>query len=256
MRQYSSILSSILILILCNVSLASIKEYPEWFLHPSKYPNIIVGYSYRGMPAKEVAENMYCAYNRCFAVGTLEIFDADNTKDLLKNSNYYYEFSQDSVEAVRGRMVELDRFTVSVFSRDYISAFSLDDTLDLPDTKIPVEEIKRPEWVDKEYIDNPDYYYGIGMYTSIGLENDAWQTAEEQAIFSILNQVSIKFNRINLLYRDSWSEKGYSEEISVLELKFSLEQIQIVDRYPDNDHKLFYILARIHKSNVTPLYGY
>jgi len=245
-----------LIIILVSYTFSAVKQYPEWFLYPNRFEDVIVGYSYRGMPAVRVAENMYCAYGKCYAVGTLEIFDMDGTTDLLKNSNYYYEFSKDSVKSIEGRLVELNRFNVSVFSRDYIAAYSLDDTLDLTNSIIEVENIPHPKWIDKEFINDPEYHYGIGMYTSIGLENDAWQTAEEQAIFDILNRVSINFNKINLLYKDSWSERGHSEEISVIELRFALRNITIIERYPDRENKLFYVLARIHKSDVIPLYGY
>lgn len=239
-----------------GISNASIKQYPEWFLYPNKYPDIIVGYSYRGMPSLEVAENMYCAYKRCFAVGTLEIFDLDGNRDLLKNSNYYYEFSKDSVKAVEGRFVEIDRFNVNIFSGDYISAFSLDDTLEIERNIIPIEQIARPEWVDKTFINDKSFYYGIGMYTAIGLENDAWQTAEEQAIFNILNQVAVNYSKINLLYSDSWESQDFSEEISVLEIRYALQNISIVERFPDRENKLFYVLARIHKNDVIPLFGY
>lgn len=239
-----------------GITNASIKQYPEWFLYPNKYPDIIVGYSYRGMPSVEVAENMYCAYKKCFAVGTLEIFDLDGNRDLLKNSNYYYEFSKDSVKAVEGRFVEIDRFNVNVFSGDYISAFSLDDTLEIERNIIPIEQIARPEWVDKAFIHDKSFFYGIGMYTAIGLENDAWQTAEEQAIFNILNQVAVNYSKINLLYSDSWESQDFSEEISVLEIRYALQNISIVERFPDRQNKLFYVLARIHKNDVIPLFGY
>ncbi|MBN1407916.1 MAG: hypothetical protein JW956_09010 [Calditrichaceae bacterium] len=244
------------ILIFISISNAAIKQYPEWFLYPQKYPDIIVGYSYRGMSSEEVAQNMYCAYKRCYAVGTLEIFDLDGNRDLLKNSNYYYEFSKDSIAAIKGRLVEIDRFNVNVFSGDYISAFSLDDTLEVERNIIPVEEIPLPDWVNKTYLADSDYYYGIGMYTAIGLENDAWQTAEEQAIFNILNQVAVNYSKINLLYSDGWTNEDYSEEISVLEIRYGLRDISIVARFPDRDNKLFYVLARIHKNDVIPLFGY
>ncbi|MEJ2052633.1 MAG: hypothetical protein P8X42_01820 [Calditrichaceae bacterium] len=244
------------ILILTNFSHASLKQYPEWFLYPQKYSDIIVGYSYRGLPSVEVAENVFCAYKKCYAVGTLEIFDLDGNRDLLKNSNYYYEYSKDSVKALEGRLVEIDRFNVNVFSGDYISAFSLDDTIEVEKNIIQVEDMSRPDWVDKSHIEDPSYYYGIGMYTAIGLENDAWQTAEEQAIFNILNQVAVRYSEINLLYSDSHEDKDYSEEISVLEIRYALQNISIVERFPDRKNKLFYVLARIQKDDIVPLFGY
>lgn len=244
------------ILIYLNHANAAIKQYPEWFLYPQKYSDIIVGYSYRGMPSEKVAENMYCAYKKCYAVGTLEIFDLDGNHDLLKNSNYYYEFSKDSVKKIEGRLIEIDRFSVNVFSGDYISAFSLDDTIEIEENIIPVDEIERPDWVDKSFIEDESSYYGIGMYTAIGLENDAWQTAEEQAIFNILNQVAVNFSQINVLYSDSWSDADYTEEISVLEIRYALQDIKIVERFPDRKNKLFYVLAKINKNDIIPLFGY
>ena len=256
MKSHERSLIFFTILISISFSYASLKQYPEWFLYPHKYSDVVVGYSYRGMPSEQVAENMYCAYKKCFAVGTLEIFDLDGNSDLLKNSNYYYEFSKDSVKAVEGRFVEIDRFNVNIFSGDYISAFSIDDTLEIEKNVIPIDDIARPAWVDQTFIQDHSYYYGIGMYTAIGLENDAWQTAEEQAIFEILNQVAINFGKINTLYSDAWEDEDYSEEISVLEIRYALKDITIFERFPDRQNKLFYVLARIHKNDVIPLFGY
>ncbi len=226
--------------------------YPEWFLYPTNYDNIYVGYSYSGLSALEDAESMYAAYNECVVSGTLEIFEDGKTADLLKNSNYFYYFSPDSVNKIRGRLHPVDYFSVNVITNDYITAFALDSTRELKAPRIDSDEVKQPDWINTPFREDNNYYYGVGMYTSLGNENDAWKTAEEQAIFSILNSLAVEYHKINITrkeYQDD-VETVNIEEISFLKIKYLLRNIKILERYPDKKDKLFYVLVSIPKNNV------
>ncbi len=232
----------------------AIDRYPEWFLYPGRYQGLITGYSYRGIPAESVAENLYCAYQRCFAVGTLEIFDQEKNSRILKNSNYFYEYSPDSVEAIRGKLVEVDHFAVNMFTQDYISAFRCDSVQSDSWPILERKDLNTPTWVELSVFEDEIYYYGVGMYTSRGLENDAWQTAEEQSIFSILNYRLMKINQISM-YQDGSQPVGDDyQKITIYEIRFLLENIQIMERYPDAPNQMFYVLSRIPKANLIPLY--
>jgi len=232
----------------------AIDRYPEWFLYPGRYQGLITGYSYRGIPAESVAENLYCAYHRCFAVGTLEIFDQEKNSRILKNSNYFYEYSPDSVSAIRGKLIEVDHFAVNMMTQDYIAAYSLDSVRSDGWSLLETKTLDTPNWIELSVFEDGAYFYGIGMYTSKGLENDAWQTAEEQSIFSILNYRMMKINQISS-YRDgSQPVRDDYQKITIYEIRFLLENIQIMERYPDAQNQMFYVLSRIPKKNLTPLY--
>lgn len=234
------------------ISAQATNIYPEWFLFPQKYKNIIVGYSYNGMPAVVDAESMFCAFKECIVLGTLEVYENSSVDDLLKNSNYFYYFSPDEVEKVHNCLFPVDRFDISVMTRDYIMAFSFDSTLNLQAPRYRIEDLKRPDWTEKNFADDGRYYYGVGMYTAIGNENDAWKTAEEQAIFTILTALAIQVHKVNFLARDSGQSEGEVaiEQISFVKVKYLLRNIEVVERYPDRENKLYYVQVRVPKGDV------
>jgi len=221
--------------------------YPRWFLFPKDYPDLITGYTYNSMPAIEDAANMYYAFKECIVVGTLEIYEQDISTELLKNSNYFYYFSPDSVGQLLSRLQPVDRFDISTFTGDQIFAYTIDEAIDPETERIDGTTLPRPEWLNSNFFQDSGYYYGVGMYTAIGNENDAWKTAEEQAIFSILTTLAVEVFKIRIVSKDSdlLSSTATMDEISFLKIKYLLRNIQILERFPDRKNKLFYTLVRI-----------
>ncbi|NOX88954.1 MAG: hypothetical protein GXO77_08005 [Calditrichaeota bacterium] len=236
--------------LLIPFELFAIERYPEWFLFPAKYPQVITGYSYGGNSAVYDAENMYCALKSCVVYGTLEIFDASDQSQWLKNSNYYYYFSPDSVEKIHGRLVSIDSFQTNILTGDYISAFMLDSAASVNSGWVNVDELTPPSWIDKIFWQDQQYSYGVGMYTSIGNENDAWKTAEEQAIFAILNNLAVGYYKLQFSMNETTYHPSMIEEISFIRLKYLLKNIQILERYPDVKNKLYYVLVRIPNRDI------
>ena len=250
-----NILYFLIVFLLTGVQLASATNiYPDWFIHPVKYPRLFIGYTYNGMDAIDDASSMYCAFKECIVVGTLEVFDEENSDDLLKNSNYFYYFSPDSVEALSGKLSEVAAFDVSTFTHDRIAAFAFDSTKS-PDCQwIKAIDMQRPSWIDQSFFQDKRYYYGVGMYTALGRENDGWKTAEEQAIFSILTALAVEVHHLKIV-RNSDDQSGDSiEQLSFLKIKYLLRNIRVLERYPDRQNKLYYVLVRIPRSGlVSPL---
>ncbi len=237
------------ILLFFNQGFSSLDRYPEWFLFPLKYPEVVVGYSYGGNPALYDAENMYCAYRSCVVYGTLEIFSSSTDDQWLKNSDYFYYFSPDSVKQIHGKLVQVDSFQTNLITGDYIAAFTFGDTLQ--DRRwIEVQSLTPPEWLQKIFWRDGQYYYGVGFYTSIGNENDAWKTAEEQAVFTILTNLAIGYYKLRLYLKDGSEQPSVIEEISFIRLKYLLRNIEIMERFPDRSNRLFYVLVRIPQKDV------
>ena len=90
------------------------------------------------------------------------------------------------------------------------------------------------------------------MYTAIGLENDAWKTAEEQAIFTILTALAVNVYKIQITEKDTGigGETSSFDQISFIKLKFLLKNITVLERFPDRKNKLFYVLVRIPKNGI------
>lgn len=237
--------------ILLSVPVFGLDRYPEWFLFPQKYPKIITGYSYSGNTAEFDAENMYCAYQSCVVYGTLEIYQDPKNNEWLKNSDYYYYFSPDSVQKIQDHLVKLDSFATEIITGDYIAAFELPPVdSSFASSWIDVAELKKPEWLDKVFWQDQNYYFGVGVYTSTGNENDAWKTAEEQGIFSILTSLAVAVFKLRQLNQEAKEKDTSMMEISFLNLRYLLNNIKILERYPDNKNQIYYALVRISKMDV------
>jgi hypothetical protein len=237
------------IFILYLPQLKSSNLYPEWFLYPGKYPNLHVGYSYNGAPEIIDAERMYCALNECIVLGALEIYQIDYNDDYLKQSNYFYYFSPDSLDSLKNRLKPADRFCINILTDDYVSAFTLDKKVTVKNPRISVDDIPRPEWITQNFWDDEGYYYGVGIYTSLGSEADAWKTSEERAIFSILTNIAVQYHKLKI-FDDTEELQQNMEQISFLKIKYLLRNIEFIERFPHREEKVFYVLVRIPKRDV------
>lgn len=245
-----SFLTVLFFLFLLAGKLLAIDEYPSWFLYSQKFPGIIIGYSYGGFSAKTDAENMYCAFKSCVVNGTLEIFEDADQEQWLKNSDYYYYYSPDSLLKIQGKLVGIDSFMTNVLTGDYIAAYSFNKNDSLPKEWINVKTLQPPSWTTRTFWEEGGYVYGVGMFTSQKNENDAWKTAEEQAIFTILTNMAVGFHRIKILSSDQSGKESAFQEISFLRLKYVLKNIEILERFPDLTNKTFFVLVRIAKKNI------
>ncbi|MBD3383336.1 hypothetical protein GF407_00275 [candidate division KSB1 bacterium] len=226
-------------------------RYPEWFIYPQKYDGIVVGYNYYGLSALEDAAYMYYAYRDCIVKGHLEIFDVPGKHNILKNSNYYYWFSDDAVAGLQQHLIKLDDYTFDIITGDHIAAFATDSSVLVSDSVLHRNDLPRPEWVDRFYFKNGDYHYGVGMYTAAGRENDGWKTAEEQGIFTILNNLAVKVHRLLMVNNDCDVLIQHSvQDILFVELYYHLQNIEIVERYPDAENDLYYALVRIPDNSI------
>lgn len=226
-------------------------RYPEWFIYPQKYDGIIVGYNYYGMSAVEDAAYMHQAFRDCIVKGHLEIFDVPGKHDILKNSNYYYWFSDDPVFGLQQNLIKLDEYIFDIITGDHIAAFTTDTTTQLKSVVLHHSDIPRPDWVDRFYFKDGEYHYGVGMYTAKGRENDGWKTAEEQGIFTILNNLAVKVHRLRVVNRESEASIDHAiQDILFVELYYHLQGISVVERFPDLQNKLFYVLVRIPDSGI------
>ena len=214
-----------------------------------------MGYSYNGAPAETDAERTYCVYHECVVDGQLEVYDleSENNNGILKSTDYYYNFSPDSLKKIKGRLKLVDGKMVTVFPVEYIELFALDSIpKDFKSTSVDVLFMHRPAWIDREFWQDGKYYYGVGEYTSTGNHNDAWKTAEERAIFKILSSLSLEVHKINVATQSETDEN--MEIIRIFKVKYLLKNIEVLERYPDHENKLFFALVRIPvKDVVSPL---
>ena len=220
-------------------------SYPYWFLYQKDYPEITIGYSNKGLSALLDAEQRYVIYSGCIASGELYRFqDWD-----VQHSNYFYEYSSDSLKNISGQLQKLAQFTSTLITKDYISAFSKEVPDELNHQMLNISEIEKPNWVDRYpcYIDS-NFHYGIGTYTFRANENDAWRTAEEKAIFNIMSYNKVEVHSINIVEKNN--EQSYSEKLNMLKINYLIKDIEILERWRDPAGKSVYVLVRIKKSDL------
>lgn len=251
-KMIKKITFTITLIVFLSNQVRATEIYPDWFIFPASYPGLVTGYTYNGMSALTDAANMYCAFRECIVVGTLEVFENESSNDLLKNSNYFYHFSPDSVDSISERLIPVDRFDVSAYSQDQVYLYSLGKVQELSAPRIEAVTLPQPSWIQKSFFEDQYFYYGIGMYTAIGNENDGWKTAEEQAIFSVLTALSVEIHKIQVVskFNEAGEQTELLDQISFIKLKFLLRDIQVMERYPDKKNKLYYVLVRIPKNGI------
>jgi hypothetical protein len=234
-----------------SVSVMAI-DYPAWFIYPGRYDGLVIGFSYKDNPPVSDAEVMYCVYKHCEVEGYMETF-SDKTYNYLRNIRYHYLYPESDLKWIEDKLIRQDRFVLSVASQDYADAFSLSGNITIDKTKTADENIPPPAWLNKTTWADEEYYYGVGVVTSIGNPSECWKNSEEQAIYSILTSICIKFYALRLVVQDSRAQTSELTEYSRTELKFHLSNIQTMERYPDLKEQVYYTVVRIPKNSVIPL---
>ncbi|HDR05427.1 MAG TPA: hypothetical protein ENN84_09340 [Candidatus Marinimicrobia bacterium] len=220
-------------------------SFPEWFLYQGRFPDITVGFSYGSSSEETDAERLYCAYQECYAYGTLYRYqDFDQ-----KHSDYFYIFSPDSLAAIKGKLNQHGRFASNLILRQYIGAFSKKKTLELQKDLISIASLPKPDWISgRPFFQDDTYYYGVGSYPLGGNQNDAWKTAEERAVFTIMTGLAVQFHSV--IISGKAEEDDDFEKVMAERLKYRLRNIQVMERYLDRSKSQVLVMVRILKGDV------
>jgi len=249
-------LFSTFLAVFLHLSVSAINEYPAWFLYPENFPGVYTGFSYNGYPALADAEMMYCVYQEVTVDGYLETIEIENNK-YYKNSNYYYIYPKELIDSIKGKLQYLDGFCNDVLTESYVSAFCLDTSnTRISKKRINISNHSAPFWIKSDSWKDDSYYYGVGMFTSRGNDNDAWKTSEEKAIFSILTSLSIKIFSVNRSEVLNLNNNTYEKHINYIRvnLEYKIHGIEVLERWPDLKNDYFYTLVRIKKNNIDALF--
>ena len=164
-----------------------------------------------------------------------------------RDSEYFYDFSSKCLGEMDGRFVLTDDFVTNLILQEFIAIYSIDSLIQLASINIAVDTLKTPKWTEKTTWEDTQYYYGVGMYSSKMNENDAWKTAEERAIFEILNSISVEILNVKIFEK---SESQSMEEVNALSVYYYIKSIEVRERWPDYTNKVFYTLVRIPKDKI------
>lgn len=238
----------IMVLPACTGAQVTVREWPEWFLYPAKFPGVITGYGVDDSTAREDAANNYSLFRGCRVTGELNIYETSDEDDPGRKSDYFYDFYRDSSKDFAEKFIPVDRYVINVLSNSRIAAFVL-DTGGLVRNFRKISEPPEPAWLNKPMQSDEIYYYGTGIFSSSGNDVDAWKSAEEKGIFEILRGLSITISNVTI-NTDSKKEGENLERLSVYRLNFLLRNIEIAERYPDKANSVYHVLVRIKKKDV------
>jgi hypothetical protein len=229
----------------CQVS------YPDWFIYPRKYPDVVTGFARRGGATQSDAEITWCAYQSCVAYGTLYRYqDLDQV-----DSDYYYNFSPDALKQIQGKLfpVKGTHSAINLITQDFIEAFSNKKNVNVNTQRRDFSSLPRPNWVTRyPMYSESGYYYGIGEYTCRYNKIDAWKKSEENAIFNIMTGLAINFHTVMLETKSDQQET--MEKAQAIKVKYLLRNIQVMERWMDTHKDLVYVLVRIpHNDVISPL---
>jgi len=271
------------LVVFCAISLANGNVYPHWFLFPSEYPNHVVGFSISDTPPINDAAIMYCIYEKALIEGTYYRYNYDDAHI----SDYYFIYDSDCKNNIEDQLIFRSSFVLSTLTNSTIEIYtyppinevinnhgdtqSADDNqvtiidiinyrdkyqdpmFSLGKNYIDIKNLDMPNWIDKEYWTQSDYYYSVGEYTSRGEKNDAWKTAEERAFTNLISNVDIlvaSFSSLTI-YEDNKGQikEGFEEGISK-KYNHTIIDGQLMERWPDLENNLYYVLVRAHKDNI------
>jgi len=122
---------------------------------------------------------------------------------------------------------------------------------------VDIKNIDMPNWIDKEYWMESDYYYSVGLYTSRGEKNDAWKTAEERAfinLISITGSLVVSFTSLETSEDEKGQVKENLEQATSNKFDHTIIDGQVIERWPDLQNNLYYVLVRAHKDNIKSSY--
>jgi len=275
------------LVILCAISLVKANVYPHWFLFPPEYPNHVVGFSISGSPPINDAAIMYCLYESDTIKGTYYRYNQYDAHI----SDYYHYYSPNCVKDIEKKLIFGGSYILSTLTNSTIEIYTYpptnevinnhgdsqsadnnqvtiidiinyrdkyqDPMFSLEKNYVDIRNLDMPNWIDKEYWTESDYYYSVGLYTSRGEKNDAWKTAEERAfinLISITGSLVVSFTSLETSENEKGQVKENLEQATSNKFDHTIIDGQVMERWPDLQNNLYYVLVRAHKDDIKSSY--
>lgn len=237
-------------------------SYPEWFLHPVKYPHYITGYSTAGvMEAEDDAIWRYSLSKKGYLVGDASFFNDEDKWE----KDYLIEAQTPLI--MKEQLRQISCFQTSPYGGgEQICIFEKRMHKINEKTTFVEENVSdtRPIWVHKgPFFSEKDDYYAVGKYVLKGNENDAWRTAEEAALVELASAVGLgvyqsESKRKIKQGRSNISETEESVKILTYSFNHEFRDLQVLERWldyqemdPDKNVRAYiYVLVRIKATNI------
>lgn len=223
--------------------------YPTWFIYQSLLDSVVVAFGSKET-VEEDALHRYCAYQGSVIRGILTHVGNEEELYYLRDSNHNFFFDKECLDVSRKRLSLLDLFVTDVSLGNVVALYSVGKTTEKSSCQeIRIDSIQNaPTWTKKSFWSNEDDYYGVGTFRSTGNWLDAWATAEERAILSLIDGVTIRIIGISI-YNGEYLTKVVSRQYF-----HTLRNIKIMERWLDTSQEMVYVKVRIDKDDITVSY--
>ena len=104
---------------------------------------------------------------------------------------------------------------------------------------LDVNKVSTPQWIES-IPESSDYWYAVGIAPKYYYETSSWSQAEQEA------RKYLAFSK-GISIRDVTKVSGSGESKQVLEVEVELKNIEVVARWRNIKHDLFYCLLRCPK---------
>ena len=258
-------INSFMLVVICPLLTGSLfgqNSYPEWFLHPVKYPQYITGYSTAGaIEAIDDAIWRYSLSKEGYLVGDASFFNDEDKWE----KDYLIEAQAPLIK--NDQLRQISCFKTSLYSGgEQICIFEKKMYEIIEKTTFVEEHVSdmRPIWVRKgPFFTEKDDYYAVGKYVLKGNENDAWRTAEEAALVELASAVGLgvyqsESKRKIKQGRSNTPETEESVKILTYSFNHEFRDLQVLERWldyqemdPDKNVRAYiYVLVRIKATNI------
>ncbi len=218
-------------------------NYPYWFVYPKDKHQLVTGYSGKYYyistsieNAKKDALKNFSKFSECIIQGK-QIYIYTSSGCSLTDDSLFINIEEKELKDFVKEFTFIDTFICN----DFI-ALGYSTKQFSPEEKRRVKMRKNCHW-KSEIPSSNNYLYSVGMSDGFFNEKRSWNQAENNAILNLARSISLK-NKVTELRANGIQMGKIEQEVSIF-----LRNIQLVERWKDEDNNLFYVLIRIRKGN-------
>ncbi len=215
---------------------SGIPAYPEWFLHPDRWPEVLsTGYA----PVSFFEDE---AIARAFADAKEAVRAQRGLR--LSYTTFWEQLPDDSFRKT-GREIHIDTLgaekddllllTGSSAGRMTVAAAGTEEIPSL--SSVPRTPGPQPVWV-RQTPDSESGMYAVGFHTVYYNEQESWKRAELQALLSLARSYNTEHRRLERTLN------GASEALTLQTSRVTIASFRVVERW--RDARTSYVLIHAH----------
>ncbi len=242
MNRLRYLTTEIVMVVLLAATTPQAQVYPRWFLEPIGLGQVAAGYTqnYFLQSSSDSAALLKACENLCrqhyveFKGG--EAFWETEAGVYWMGDN----FTETIDSAFLGRLFSGAKKIAEYSAKNITLILAAEEDLTIPDSMRSLARCprKEPGWVES-LPQGGGYVYAEGVAPEYFYESSSWEAAEKRARFNLARNVKVTLETMQKV-EDQSGQEIRSEEVSE-----QLRNIEVVHRWRDAAHGLYYVLVRM-----------